>query len=298
MTKGELIVKVNKEAKIGILIFLLPALVLFITFFLFPIIYVLIMSTFKWNGISSATFVGFANYKKIFADKVFWSSLRNNVVWALCASFIQVPLALIMALVLAKKPRFWKFFRTVYFLPQVISGIAIASMWSAVYNSEYGLLNGLLKIVGLGDWAKNWLGTPSTAFPCVLIYGLFYIGYYMVIMMAGITNIDESYYEAATIDGASRFQMDIHITVPLIKYSIMTSITLAAVFGLRTFEQIYLLTNGGPANRTSVLVLYLYNQMKNNNYGGANATSVMLILTGAAVIILIRSLFTTRRGKE
>lgn len=287
--------KVNKEAKIGIILFLLPALILFIAFFLFPVFYVGVMSLFDWNGISNATFTGFENYKDIFSDRVFWISIRNNIIWALAHVCLQVPMALMMALILSKKPRFWKFFRTVYFFPQVISGIAIASMWSAVFNSEFGLLNGLLRLIGLDGLAKNWLGTPSTAFPCVLIYGLFYIGYYMVIMMAGITGIDQEYYEAARIDGASRLQMDFHITIPLIKYSIMTCTTLAAVFGLRTFEQVFLLTNGGPANRTSVVVLYLYNQMKDNNYGGANASSVMLVLVGAVVIVTIRKLFTLKK---
>ena len=287
--------KVNKEAKIGIILFLLPALILFIAFFLFPVFYVGVMSLFDWNGISNATFAGVENYKDIFSDRVFWTSIRNNIIWAVAHVCLQVPMALMMPLILSKKLKFWKFFRTVYFFPQVISGIAIASMWSAVFNSEFGLLNGLLRLVGLDSLAKNWLGTPSTAFPCVLIYGLFYIGYYMVIMMAGITGIDQEYYEAAKIDGASRLQMDFHITIPLIKYSIMTCTTLAAVFGLRTFEQVFLLTNGGPANRTSVVVLYLYNQMKDNNYGGANAASVMLVLVGAVVIVTIRQLFTLKK---
>ncbi len=287
--------KTTKDVKIGIVLFLLPALILFITFFLFPICYVAVMSLFKWNGISGAEFIGLENYKDILTDKVFIRSIRNNVIWALAAAGIQVPMALVMALILSKKPRGWKFFRTVYFFPQVISGIAIASMWSAVFNSEFGVLNGFLKLIGLGDLARNWLGDPKTAFPCVLLYGLFYIGYYMVIMMAGITGIDAEYYEAARIDGASSLQQDIHITIPLIKYSIMTCMTLAAVFGLRTFEQIFFLTNGGPANRTSVVVLYLYNQMKKNDYGGANASSVMLIIVGALVIVSIRKLFTLKK---
>lgn len=287
--------RVRKNDRIGIILFLLPALILFMVFFIVPIISVISMSCFNWNGISEAEFIGLSNYLKIFSDKVFWTSMRNNIIWALSACFIQVPLALLMALLLSKKPKGWKFFRTVYFLPQVISGIAIAMLWSAVYNSEFGLLNGFLKIIGLEQLTKNWLGNPDTAFICVLVYGLFYIGYYMVIMIAGITGIDDTYYEAARIDGANRIQMDIHITIPLIKYSMLTCVTLAAVFGLRTFEQVYLLTNGGPANRTSVLVLYLYKQMQNNNYGGANASSVMLILTGAVVIVLIRKLFSIKK---
>lgn len=286
--------KRTRRDNVGILLFLLPALLLFFIFFVFPVCFVGVMSLFDWNGITSAGFVGFENYAKIFGDKVFWSSLRHNVIWALAACCIQVPLALLMALILSKKPRFWKFFRTVYFLPQVISGIAIATLWAAVFNSEFGLLNGILKAVGLGDKATNWLGNPKTAFVCVLVYGLFYIGYYMVILMAGISGIDETYYEAAKIDGANAFQVDLHITIPLIRYSLATCMSLAAVFGLRTFEQVYLLTNGGPANRTSILVLYLYKQMNVNDYGGANASSVMLILVGAIVIVGVRKIFSSR----
>lgn len=266
-----------------------------LVFFIVPILSVGVTSFFKWNGITAPEFTRWQNYAKIFSDKVFWRSVRNNLIWVAGACLVQVPLALIMAMVLSTKPRGWKIFRTVYFLPQVISGIAIAMLWSAVYNSEFGLLNGLLKLVGLGDSTRNWLGDPKTAFACVLVYGLFYIGYFMVILMAGISDIDESYYEAATIDGASRLQMEWQITIPLIRYSIMTCVTLAAVYALRTFEQLYLLTNGGPANRTSVLMLYLYNQMRNNNYGGANASSMMLILTGTLVIIVVRRLFAEKK---
>lgn len=287
--------KLRKGEQIGIILFLIPALLLFILFFVYPICNVVFMSFFDWNGITKPVFGGLKNYKDIFADRVFIRSIKNNVIWALAACSIQVSLALLMALILSRKPRFWSFFRTVYFLPQVISGIALAMLWSAVYNSEFGLLNGILKAIGLKSLTTNWLGNPKTAFICVLIYGLFYVGYYMVIMMAGITNIDESYYEAAKVDGATPIQTAFHVTIPLIKYSMLTCVTLAAIFGLRTFEQVYLLTNGGPANRTSLVVLYLYNQMRDNNYGGANASSVILIIVGAVVIVSIRKLFSLKK---
>lgn len=290
--------RINREAKFGIVVFLLPALVLFAVFFIYPIIYVFIRSFTEWNGITAPVFNGIENYKKIFTDPVFLRSLRNNLIWAVCAVVVQVGLALLMALILSKQPRGWKAFRTIYFLPQVISGVALAAMWGAVYNSEYGLLNGILKAVGLGNLTRNWLGDMKTAFPCVLIYGLFYIGYYMTIIMAGISSIPEDYYEAARIDGATERQMDLYITVPLIRSSIQTCVLLAAVFGLRTFENIYLLTNGGPANRTSVIVLYLYNQMRNNKYGVANASSVVLILLGVLVIVTIRMIFARTKSDD
>ena len=275
--------------------FLSPALVIMLTFFVIPVIYVIVVSMLKWNGISAPTVVWFQNFQKLFHDKSFTRSVTNNIIWALVAGFIQVPLAMLMAIILSRKPRGWKFFRTVYFFPQVISGIALATLWRAIYSADTGLLNGLLRAIGLGHLTRDWLGTVETAFPAVLIYWVFYVGYYMVIMMADITTIDTAYYEAATIDGASDFQQAIYITIPLIKKtSLLTCVTLASVLGLRQFEQVYMLTNGGPANTTNTMVLYMYKKMQDSNYGRASASAVILILVGVIFIVCIRAIFTGR----
>lgn len=272
-----------------------PAIIVMVIFFILPIIYVLVVSCLKWNGISAPQAVGVENFVKLLKNSTFQRSLKNNVIWALVAGFIQVPLAMVMAIILSRKPRGWKFFRTVYFFPQVISGIALATLWRAIYNAEHGMLNGLLSAVGLGRLATDWLGNSSTAFPAVLIYWVFYVGYYMVIMMADITTIDTSYYEAATIDGATDFQQAIHITIPLIKKtSLLTCVTLASVMGLRQFEQVYMLTNGGPNHRTSTMVLYMYERLQSESYGLASATAVILIVVGVIFIVCIRRLFNGR----
>ena len=275
--------------------FLSPALVIMMVFFVIPVIYVIVVSMLKWNGISAAKVVYFKNFLNLFKDKAFIRSVENNVIWALVAGFIQVPLAMLMAIILSRKPKGWKFFRTVYFFPQVISGIALATLWRAIYSADTGLLNGLLRAVGLGNVARDWLGTVETAFPAVLIYWVFYVGYYMVIMMADITTIDTSYYEAATIDGATDFQQAVYITIPLIKKtSLLTCVTLASVLGLRQFEQVYMLTNGGPANTTNTMVLYMYKKMQDANYGRASASAVILIIVGVIFIVCIRAIFTGR----
>ena len=275
--------------------FMGPAIIMMVVFFVIPVIYVVIVSFFKWNGISAAEFREVRNYMLLFKDKAFTRSVLNNVIWALVAGFIQVPLAMVMAIILSRKPKGWKFFRTVYFFPQVISGIALATLWRAIYSADNGLLNGILNSVGLGHLAKDWLGTIGSAFPAVLIYWVVYVGYYMVIMMADITTIDTSYYEAATIDGASDFQQAIYITIPLIKRtSLLTCITLASVLGLRQFEQVYMLTNGGPANTTSTIVLYMYKKLQDSNYGMASASAVILIIVGVIFIVCIRKLFEDR----
>ena len=292
--------KVKRSDLIGIILFCAPALLLFLVFFVFPVGYISVMSLFEWDGITQPHWVGLDNFREIFQDRAFRISLRNNFLWAGAAVFIQVPLALIMALILSKKVRGWKIFRTVFFMPQVISGIAMATLWASIYNSEFGLLNALLKAMGLisQDASINWLGNPDTALFCVIIYGVLYFGYFMVILMAGISGIDQTFYEAATVDGASPFQMNIHITIPLIRSSISTCVTLGAVFALRTFEQVFRLTGGGPANRTSVMVLYMYRRMADRSYGMANASSVVLVLVGVIVIIGIRSLFSIERTSK
>ena len=287
--------KLERSDRGPLIAFILPALVMMVVFFVIPVIYVVVISLFKWNGISAPTFRAFKNFALLFNDKAFSRSVMNNVIWALVAGFIQVPLAMVMAIILSRKPKGWKFFRTVYFFPQVISGIALATLWRAIYRADSGLLNGLLTAIGRGDLAKDWLGTASTALPAVLIYWVFYVGYYMVIMMADITTIDTSYYEAATIDGASDFQQAIYITIPLIKKtSLLTCVTLASVMGLRQFEQGFQLTNGGPSNTTSTIVLYMYKKMQDANYGMAGASAVILIIVGVIFIVCIRKLFEGR----
>ena len=262
--------KLERSDRAPLWAFLTPALVLMLVFFVIPVIYVAVVSLLKWNGISAPEFRVLRNYALLFKDKAFIRSVLNNVIWALVAGFIQVPLAMVMAIILSRKPKGWKFFRTVYFFPQVISGIALAL-------------------------ACDWLGGLKTAFPAVLIYWVFYVGYYMVIMMADITTIDESYYEAATIDGATDFQQAIHITIPLIRRtSLLTCVTLASVMGLRQFEQVYMLTNGQPANTTSTIVLYMYKKLQDSNYGMASASAVILIIVGVIFIVCIRALFEGR----
>ena len=288
--------KLTRSDKRALVAFLAPAVALVVLFFVIPVIYVAVVSLLKWNGITTAHFNGVKNFALLFKDKTFVRSVINNVIWAGVAACIQVPLAMLMAIILSRKPRGWKFFRTVYFFPQVISGIALATLWRSVYNAESGLLNGILTAVGAGHLACDWLGGIKTAFPAVLIYWVFYVGYYMVIMMADISTIDQDYYEAATIDGASDFQQAIHITIPLIKRSsLLTCVTLASVMGLRQFEQVYMLTNGQPAGTTSTIVLYLYKKLQDANYGMASASAIILIVVGAVFIVCIRKLFEERK---
>lgn len=278
----------------GIILFLLPVLVLYGMFFLYPLVFVYLVSFMKWNGVTNMVFVGLKNYITNFQDSIFLTALENNFIWALSLGFVQVGLAALVALILARRPKGWKVLRTVYFLPNVISQVAIAMMWLAIYNADFGLLNAVLKLVGLGSLQNNWLGNTSTALPAIIFQTVIYIGYFMIIILAGTMSIPESFYEAAQMDGATVWQQERFITLPLVRGILVTAMTLAIAFGLRQFEATYLMTNGGPANATTVMGLQLYVDLGSLDYGHANAIGGVLIIIGAVLISGIRRLFGER----
>ncbi len=269
--------------------FLSPALILFALYFVYPLGFVFATSTLDWNGISNARFVGLRNYLDNFQSRTFQISIRNNFIWVASLGFVQISLAALVAMILARQPRGWRFFRTVYFLPNVISQVAIAMMWAALYNAEYGAINQFLELLGLEHLTHNWLGEIGTALPSILIQQVFYIGYFMIIILASIMSIPESYYSAAQIDGANVLQQEIHITLPMIRPILVTAMTLAMAYGLRHFEATFLLTNGGPAHRTSVLGIQLYKMFSALDYGHANAIGGTLVIIGLVLIAVIRS---------
>ena len=273
-----------------ILLFLIPVAFLYTCFFIYPLGFVLATSTVNWNGISAMEFVGIDNYKKLLTDETFLLSIKNNIIWALSGGFIQIPLATIVALILARKPRGWKMLRTIYFLPNIISAVAIAMMWKAIYNPMYGFLNAFLAIFGIEG--HNWLGEIGTALPSIIAQTVLYIGYFMIIILAATTTIPKSFYEAADIDGCSILQQEWYITLPMIRGILVTTMTLAMAYGMRHFEATFLMTNGGPAHSTSVMGLILYNKMDAFRLGEANATGTILIFLGTVVIVLIRKLLS------
>ncbi|MGD1815608.1 MAG: carbohydrate ABC transporter permease [Pleomorphochaeta sp.] len=281
----------NKNGKM-IFLFLLPVLILFTAFFIYPLTYVIVTSLTKWNGFTTPEFIKFGNYKYLFGDEYFRLSLRNNIVWAIVLGFIQVPMACIMAMILARRPKGWKVLRTVYFLPNVISQVALAMMWTAIYNAKNGVLNALLTFVGLGHLTNNWLGNMDTAFAAVIFQQVFYIGYFMIVILASRLSVPESYYEAAELDGASVLQQELHITLPMLKPILITTITLALAYGMRHFESTFLMTGGGPAHVTSVMGIMLYTDMQALRYGEGNAIGATLVIFGGATIGLIRHFLT------
>ena len=282
--------KIKKDEVVWLLIFIAPAISLFFLFFILPILFLFVTSFTNWDGIG-AEFVGLENYSKLLNKKSFIRAITNNLYWCITAALITVPLALIVALLLAHRSRGWKVFRTVLFIPQVVSSAAIAMLWAAMFNAEYGLVNFLLEFMGFSDFEKyNWLGNVRTANAALIGFSLCYVGYFMVIMLAKTAGISDDYYDAANIDGATQFQKDVYITAPLIKSTFFLCIILAVIFNLRQFEYVYLMTAGGPANKTQVLVVYIWNELSVQRLGRGNAAGVIMICIGAALLLILRKL--------
>ncbi len=270
-------------------LFLLPVSVLFFFFFIYPFLFTIYTSFTSWRGIGSMKFNGLANYAKLLGDPTFRKALGNNVVWALSQGFIQVPLACLVAMILVRKPRFWRSLRTIYYLPNVISTVALAMVWVAIYNVE-GPLNAILGAL-FGAEKRNWLGNPDTAVFAVIFQTVIYIGYFMIILLASAMNIPRSLYEAAEIDGASTFQQELSITLPMLRGSLITTMTLAMAYGMRHFESTFLMTGGGPAYATTTMGIDLYLKMDALRYSEASTAGVFLILMGTVVITVLRKIF-------
>jgi raffinose/stachyose/melibiose transport system permease protein len=267
-----------------IFLYLLPALVLVTLFLTVPVLITLGLSTTVWGGIGTPVWTGLGNFVTLFRDPAFTQALVNTLIWVAVGIFIHTPLCIIVALVVARKPRGWKIFRTVLFLPNIISATALALLWYFVFNVSLGLLNGGLTAVGLKSWTQNWLFNPSTALGTTITPWVLYIGFGMVLFLTQISTISPEIYEAAQLDGASPLRQDILITIPLIRRAIALQILFVVGYALRSFEYPFIMTSGGPNNASVTLSVYIYQKLVTANQDGlAMAAGVVTLLIGAVI---------------
>ena len=275
----------------GIALSLAPAVLLFSIFFLLPLGAVIYTSFYDWN-LSGLSFVGLENYREMFDERAFQKAVRNNLIWSAAVIFLHVPLATFAAILLSEKMTGWKVFRTLFFIPNMISWAALALIYrNVVYNPQWGLVNSVLERVGLESLQRQWLADLTWALPAVIATWMFNIGLWMVIIMAEIASIPGSLYEAAEIDGATRPQQVRHITLPLLRNVIGTCMILSVSIGLVSFEVIFLMTEGGPANETMNLAMHLYNKFTFTQFGYANAIGVFLIGLGFLLMTVLNRTF-------
>ena len=281
--------------KLYILIFLFPALLLFCGILIAPIGASAYFSFFDWNGIGAKTFIGFSNYKELFTSDAigFMKALRNSLLLAAFSVALQLPLALWLALTLGKKVKGERLFLSVYFMPVLISTVVIGQLWLKIYNPDYGILNVLLRSIGLSDWTHIWLGEKATALGAVFVPTLWqYVGYHMLLLYAGVKSVPNELRETAMLDGATDRQVNRYIVLPYIKPIIRISVIFAVTGSLKSFDLIYVLTNGGPLHATEVPSTLMISMLfLRNRYGMGSTIAVLLILLCFGFALLINLVF-------
>lgn len=273
----------------GILIAVLPALALFLIFYALPLGTVLVTSFAAWS-FRSFIWIGLDNYADLLNDRTFWRAAQNTLVYCLASILIQVPLGILAGVLIAQRLWGWRFFRAALFIPVVISGPAFALTFSIFYNPEYGLLNSLLGWFGVVT-KQDWLFGINTALWAVVATYIFIFGFIVILVATEIAAIPRELYEAAEIDGATWLQRELTITVPSLRNIAGTCLLLTLLGTIKLFDVVYIMTRGGPGNRTATLGSYGYDRYVNDQWGYANALGVLTILLGFALIVSVRRIF-------
>lgn len=280
-----------------LVLYLFPAMFFAVVFFIVPLVYIVYISFFEWNGLNTMHMVGIQNYIDVLKDENFILAFKNTVFWILAAVCIHIPLGLLLALLLNRKICGWKIFRILYFLPNVISITALAFLWYFIYHRDMGLLNWILDLIGLDGLSKGWLTDLHTALPVTMVPFAIYVGLTTVIFMTQMATISDDLKEAAILDGAKGWQMDWYIYIPLVKPAILTNMILNVAFCLKNFEYPFVMTSGGPVNSTTTLALYIYKKMMNaNKYGISMVGSIFTVILGLGLMVFVGIL--QKKGEE
>jgi raffinose/stachyose/melibiose transport system permease protein len=246
---------------LAIFLFLTPAFVIFFLFIIYPIIRAIYFSMFNWNGLGPATiFVGLDNFKQILTDQVFMKSIGNCLLIVILSLAIQLPLALMLAIMVGRDLPGRAFFRAIFFMPYVLSEVITAIIWMSLFSPdpERGFINALIVLIP-GVHAQNFLGDVNQVMACIfVVLSWKYFGLHMLLYMAGLQNIPKEIEEAAMIDGANRWQTIRNVTIPLLGSVIRTTILLSVLGSLTQFNLIWIMTRGGPVNSSEVMSTYMY----------------------------------------
>ena len=271
------------------LAFIAPALILYVLFIIVPTVSSVYYSFTSWDGISpDVKFIGLANYKEIFTSARFGNALKNTIILTVFISILENAFALALA-VLVDNIRWGKnFFRSAFYIPVLISGIVSGFIWKIMYNYNFGAINSILTQIGLGDFRQDWLGNTSLT---LIMIGVVLVwkgaGYYMIIYLASLQSVSTDVIEAAEIDGASPWQRFRMITIPLISGAFTINFTLSLINGLKVFDQINVMTDGGPGFTSETLVYLLYKVgFTEGRQGFGTAVGIMLLF----IIIILNTI--------
>jgi multiple sugar transport system permease protein len=270
----------------GAYLFVLPYLGHFALFVGFPLFFSLLLVFHRWDIVSSMVWVGADNFSKLSRDTLFWQAMLNTGVFLLLHIPLQIGAALFLAVQLNARMRFRGLFRAVYFLPVIVSGVVVSILWDQLYARDSGVLNTLLGQLGLGK--IGWLTDPHLAMPSIALMATWKnVGLYIVLFLVGLQSVPSQMYEAADIDGAGAWQKFWKITLPVLNPTVFMVIVLSTIGGFSLFIEPYIMTGGGPMNRTLSAMLYIYKQgffFYHMGYAATLGFAFALIVLGVVIV--------------
>lgn len=275
------------RARAGLL-FVLPSMTILTVFVFVPLIVAFVFSFFKFDMMfNNFEFQKLVNYVRLFQDGKFFNALWNTVYYTICTVPIQILLALVVAILIKKQTLFNSFCKTVFFIPAICSMTVVSIVWSFLINKDIGMFSYWLQSLGFN--MVDLLNSPIWAMPTVILVGIWKnLGFYMVILLAGLNGIDESYYEAAELDGAGAFQKFRKITVPMMMPTLSFTVVNCIIGSFQVFDQVYVMTKGGPLFKTQTLVQLIYSTaFESFNMGYASTIAVVLFVITFTVSVLI-----------
>jgi multiple sugar transport system permease protein len=261
----------------------MPYVIFFLAFVAYPLTFSIILVFHRWNIVTPMEWIGLKNFVRLFDDPLFFISLRNTLVFLAIHIPLQILIALAFALLLNSKIRARGFFRAIYFLPVVVSGVVVTILWQQLYSYDYGVLNTILRMFGTGP--VPWLVNPQLAMPAIAVMATWKnVGIYIVLFLAGLQTIPRDLYDAANVDGATTSQAFWKITLPMLNPTVVVIVVLSTIGGFSLFIEPYVLTGGGPTLSTLSGMLYIYNQGFYFSHMGYAAT---LGIVYAAIILIV-----------
>ncbi|MCP3793996.1 carbohydrate ABC transporter permease [Paenibacillus sp. CH40] len=282
----------NRQRTLAGYLFVSPQLIGLLVFSLLPVVYALVLSFMNWDGFGARTFVGFENFANQFNNPDFWIAMKNTVYYMIFVIPSSIFLSLFLAVGL-NKVRGKELYRVFYFMPVVTSSVSIGVIWMWILNGDFGVLNLLLSHIGING--PDWLTDTHWVIPSIAMLSIWWgLGNNMVIFLAGLQGISRSYYEAAEIDGASRFKQFLNITLPLLSPTTFFIAIMSLIGSFQVFDQAFVMTNGGPAKASYTLVYHIYQQGFIDFKMGQSAASAMILF----VIILIFTLIQFKMSKR
>ncbi|MFN2438614.1 MAG: carbohydrate ABC transporter permease [Chitinophagaceae bacterium] len=267
-----------------------PYILFVLVFVLFPVFFCLFLTFHKWNIIAPMKFIGTDNYLRLFQDRLFWKAIGNTLKFLLLHIPLQLIVSLFLAYLLNQKMRALSFFRASFFMPVIVSGVVVTILWQQLLGFDSGLINRLLTTVGLNK--IGWLVNPDVAIYSIAVMATWKnVGLYVILFLVGLQTVPTQYYEAAKMEGATRWQQFYHITLPMINPTIFMVVILSTIGGFNLFIEPYIMTGGGPLNQTLSAVLYIYKQAFQYYNMGYSATLGFFYAIMIMTVVILQKKF-------